>query len=418
VPLALSHPAPSLAYTLSDAQACLVFAEDAFMPLLSPIASEKNIALLSLERSISEHEYKHLPKVATDQIALLLYTSGTTSTPKGVAISHFNLQAQAEMLSQAWAWQPDDYILNPLPLHHVHGLINIAYCALWNGACLEFIPKFDAYLLWNRLIHSPSTLFMAVPTIYAKLIEYWTGLYPEEQETHSKALHKLRLMVSGSAALPISLLEKWRSISGHTLLERYGMTETGMILSNPYQGDRRAGTVGKALPGIQARLVNEKGEEVPEGETGEIQVKGPSVFHAYWNRQEASLQAFTPDGWFKTGDLATVEHDGYYRILGRISTDIIKTGGYKVSALEVEEVLRRHPAIDDCAVLGIPDHIWGEAVVVTLIAHRTIGLEALREWAKAQLPAYKVPTQLRYIDEFPKNAMGKVLKNELKKLFE
>ena len=224
-------------------------------------------------------------------------------------------------------------------------------------------------------------------------------------------------MVSGSAALPVQTLKQWREISGHTLLERYGMTELGMALSNPHAGERRPGFVGTPLPGVEVRLVDEVGAPVTNGTAGEIEVRGANIFLEYWQRPEATAEAFR-DGWFRTGDTAIVE-GGSYRILGRSSLDIIKTGGFKVSALEIEEELRTHPAIAECAVVGIEDPDWGEriCVAVELIRGETLALPELSAWAKQRLAPYKVPRSLVSVDALPRNAMGKVMKPEVAKLF-
>jgi len=222
-------------------------------------------------------------------------------------------------------------------------------------------------------------------------------------------------MVSGSAALPVSVLEKWKEISGHTLLERYGMTETGMVLSNPLTGERRPGSVGQPLPGMQVRLVNEAGEVVEE--EGELQVKGKNIFSGYWNKDSETKKSFTKDGWFKTGDLVRVEN-GYYFIVGRLSTDIIKSGGYKISALEIESVLLEHPGVRECAVCGIPDETWGEKIgAVVVWKERAFSLEEVREWMKDKLAAYKLPTVLVNAEVLPRNAMGKVVKRDIRILF-
>ncbi|WP_250635699.1 AMP-binding protein [Nostoc piscinale] len=227
----------------------------------------------------------------------------------------------------------------------------------------------------------------------------------------------MRLMVSGSAALPVQVLEKWQNISGHFLLERYGMTEIGMALSNPLHGQRHSGYVGQPLPQVEVRLVDESGKLVLPGTPGEIQVKSPGVFLEYWQNPQATAKTFQ-DGWFCTGDLAVVE-DGNYRILGRMSVDIIKTGGYKVSALEIEEVLRNHPDIHECAVVGVADVEWGERVCAALVLHpqRQLTLESFRSWAKEQLAVYKVPTKILTVAELPRNAMGKVTKPAVVELF-
>jgi malonyl-CoA/methylmalonyl-CoA synthetase len=229
----------------------------------------------------------------------------------------------------------------------------------------------------------------------------------------------MRLMVSGSAALPVSVLAKWRAISGHTLLERYGMTEIGMALSNPLHGERRPGFVGFPLPGVTVRLADDRGRPIEDdGRPGEIEVRGPTVFLEYWRRPDATRQAFR-DGWFRTGDVALRE-DGYYRILGRNSVDIIKTGGYKVSALEIEEVLRTHPALRECTVVGVTDPEWGERVCAAVICRdpESLTLEALRAWAKERLAPYKVPSRLLVLDALPRNVMGKVTKPAVQALFE
>jgi malonyl-CoA/methylmalonyl-CoA synthetase len=258
---------------------------------------------------------------------------------------------------------------------------------------------------------------MAVPTIYRKLIAAWDAAPDERRRSWSAGSAGLRLMVSGSAALPVQTLERWRDISGHTLLERYGMTELGMVLSNPLHGERRPGFVGTPLPGVEVRLVDDVGQPVPAGTPGEIEVRGGGVFLEYWGRPEATREAFR-DGWFRTGDMAVLEHGGY-RMLGRTSVDIIKTGGYKVSALEIEEVLRTHPDVAECAVVGLEDLEWGErvAVAVELREGRSLDLETLKSWARERLAPYKIPRQLRVVSGLPRNAMGKVTKAEVAALF-
>jgi malonyl-CoA/methylmalonyl-CoA synthetase len=227
-----------------------------------------------------------------------------------------------------------------------------------------------------------------------------------------------RLMVCGSAALPVSVMEKWKAVSGHTLLERYGMTEIGMAISNPYHGQRKAGYIGTPLPGVEVCLVNEDYQEVLPGEPGEILVRGKNVFREYWNKPEATEKEFTPQGWFKTGDVAVVEQ-GYYRILGRNSVDIIKSGGYKISALEIEEELRQHDEIEDCAVVGIPDEEWGELIVAALVVNnKNINLQELNLWLRQRMATYKTPRKYVLVQELPRNAMGKVTKNDVKNLFQ
>lgn len=415
VPICVSYPPPSIEYVLQDAGISQIVAAPAFDAVLEPLSMKTRISKFILGGGLPPAG--PLPDVAHSRRAMILYTSGTTGNPKGVVSTHVAIEAQIKALVEAWAWQHEDHILNILPLHHVHGIINVLSCALWSGACNTFLPKFDAEKVFSIFREGEVNLFMAVPTIYYKLIAHYEKLSEGEQREISAALQKFRLMVSGSAALPVSTLEKWRTISGHTLLERYGMTEMGMAISNPYHGERRPGHIGRPLPGVTVRLVDEAENPVPEGTPGEIQVKGDNVFCEYWNKPEATKQAFTEDGWFRTGDIAMLS-DGMYRILGRNSVDIIKSGGYKISALEVQEVLRKHPDIKDCAVVGVPDEEWGEIVAASLIAEpEQVDLEELKEWLKERLPGYKIPRKYIFQEDLPRNVMGKVTKHKLKDLF-
>ena len=416
VPLCTMHPPGELAYTIGDSDAAIVVASPEYEDRVLPIVREQNRRFLSTREALCTKPAP-LPDVAADRPAMLIYTSGTTSKPKGALTTHAIIAAQIRCLIEAWEWTQDDRILLVLPLHHVHGVINVLSCALWAGAVCEMAPSFDAGLVWQRIVDGQMTLFMAVPTIYARLVKAWEAASPSQREAMSAACRRLRLMVCGSAALPVTTLEEWRRISGHTLLERYGMTEIGMALSNPLHGERRPGHVGSPLPGVEIRLVDEQNQPVPDGTPGEIQVRGPNVFREYWRKPEATAGAFV-DGWFRTGDIA-IRENNIYRILGRNSVDIIKTGGYKVSALEIEEELRNHPAVDQCAVVGVEDPEWGERVsaAVVLKEGQSLDLDSLRAWARERLAVYKVPTRLLVLAELPRNAMGKVTKPELVKLF-
>lgn len=416
VPLCVSHPRPELEYVITNSGASIIVAHPQFEDILRAIATEKNLRFI-LTSAILPNHVTTLPHIDIQRRALILYTSGTTGKPKGVVTTHNHIQAQVTSLVTAWEWTSDDRILNILPLHHIHGIINILTCALWAGAECHILSKFDAETVWNRICEGNLTLFMAVPTIYVKLIAAWENTTQERQKTMTAGCEKMRLMVSGSAALPVQVLEKWQNISGHFLLERYGMTEIGMALSNSLNGQRYSGYVGQTLPQVEVRLVDESGELVPPGIPGEIQVKSPGVFLEYWQNLQATEKAFR-DGWFCTGDTAIVENDNY-RILGRMSVDIIKTGGYKVSALEIEEVLRTHPDIQECAVVGVTDLEWGERVcaALVLLPQCELILESLRSWAKEKLAVYKIPTRILIVDELPRNAMGKVTKPQVVELF-
>uniref|UniRef100_A0A8I3WL00 Cadherin 15 n=1 Tax=Callithrix jacchus TaxID=9483 RepID=A0A8I3WL00_CALJA len=318
---------------------------------------------------------------------------------------------QVTGLVHKWAWTKDDVILHVLPLHHVHGVVNALLCPLWVGATCVMMPEFSPQQVWEKFLSSETpqiSVFMAVPTMYAKLMEYHDRHFTQTHvQDFMRAVceQKIRLMVSGSAALPLPVLEKWKNITGHTLLERYGMTEIGMALSGPLNPAARVpGSVGTPLPGVQVRIVSENSQKEGDAHTvhaegdergtkvtpgfeekdGELLVRGPSVFREYWNKPEETKSAFTGDGWFKTGD-TVVFKDGQYWIRGRTSVDIIKTGGYKVSALEVERHLLAHPSITDVAVIGVPDMTWGQRViaVVTVGEGHSLSHKELKEWARA-----------------------------------
>lgn len=415
VPLCPQHPARELAYVIADCDASLVIAHAEFEDRLRPVAQELGKPFLLATASSADPG--RLPHIDPQRGALILYTSGTTSKPKGVLSTHASLTAQITSLVEAWEWSEDDRSLLFLPLHHIHGILNILCCTLWAGGRCETMRAFEVGPVWDRIRDDALTVFMAVPTIYTRLIADWEAASDAERQARSAGCRRLRLMVSGSAALPVTTFESWRKISGHALLERYGMTELGMVLSNPLHGPRLPGHVGSPLPGVDVRLADERNEPVADGIPGEIQVKGPIVFREYWGKSEATAAAFV-DGWFRTGDVA-VRRDNVYRILGRNSVDIIKTGGYKVSALEIEEELRTHPVIGECAVVGVPDREWGERVAVAVVLEPggSLDLKSLRDWARQRLAIYKVPSLLRIVPVLPRNAMGKVVKPDVSALF-
>ncbi len=430
VPLKMSAPAPQIEYVIDDSKADTVIAYPQYEATLRPIAEKRGLRFLTTSQLLEANPSPQpspargegatgaLPHLAPDRWAVLLYTSGTTSLPKGVIITHANIEAQVRSLTQAWAWTQDDRILLFLPLDHIHGLVNVLTCALWSGATCEMLPAFDAARVWDRVCKGGLSLFMAVPDVYSRLIAAWEAAPPARQRAMSDACRAMRLMVSGSSALPVPRLEAWRNITGHTLLERYGMTEIGMALSNPLHDERKPGYVGTPLPGVSVRLVDEHSAPVPDGTPGEIQVRGGTVFAGYWDRSLATRRAFR-DGWFCTGDMAVVE-GGAYRILGRLSTDIIKSGGEKVSALEIEPVLLRHPSVADCAVVGVPDEKWGEAVTAAVVLRPgcKLTLAELRDFARQHLAPASIPTRLELMDALPRNAMGKTLKPDLRRVIE
>jgi malonyl-CoA/methylmalonyl-CoA synthetase len=416
VPLSLSHPGVELEYTIEDSDAAFVVAHPELETKLRPLAESLRRRFILTDELLSS-KVRVLPEVAPERRALILYTSGTTGKPKGVVTTHKNIAAQVTSLVEAWGWSRQDCILSVLPLNHIHGIINILTCALWAGATCELSPHFDAADVWARLLKGKINVFMAVPTIYVKLISFWKSASWEFQKKASAAGSMMRLFVSGSAALPAGVLEEWKGITGQTILERYGMTETGMVLSNPLRGERVPGSVGRPLPGVKVSLADERGKAVKDGNPGEIRVKSPLVFREYWRKPEATKAAFER-GWFRTGDIA-VREKGRFRILGRSSTDIIKTGGYKVSALEIEGVFATHPEVEECVVVGVEDPVWGERVAAALVIRpgSPLTLEAIMGWAKERLAGYKIPSQLRIVTALPRNEMGKVSKQRVGLLF-
>ena len=418
VPLGIAHSPREIEYVMEDSRAAtVVFHPDLARRLegLSPDADARLRTLPDVFRPAGGE----LPVISEERRAMIIYTSGTTSRPKGVVSTHLGIKAQINSMTEAWEWSPEDSILNVLPLHHLHGILNVVLCSLWSGARCAMMNGFSPREVWKRFEQKDLTLFMGVPTIYSKLIDSWDDSSAGERGRMRDSLGGFRLMVSGSAALPVSVLEKWREVSGHVLLERYGMTETGMALSNPYRGERLPGRVGFAMPGVEVEIFDGNGRRLDAGEQGEIRVRGRGVFLEYWGKPRETESAFC-DGWFKTGDIAFLERDGSCRILGRESVDIIKSGGYKISALEIEEVLREHPLIEECAVVGVADPSWGERVGAALVLGEglSIDLGELREWASGRLARYKLPTRLLLLSSLPRNSMGKVMKNRIKQSFQ
>jgi malonyl-CoA/methylmalonyl-CoA synthetase len=415
VPVSPQQPPAEWAYVAADSLAACAMAGQAYAAQLAPVAVAAHARLVPCDPRARS---ARLPALDPSRAALMLYTSGTTSTPKGVVLTHANIQAQVECLVRAWEWEEGDRILHVLPLHHTHGVINALACALWSGAVCEMLPGFDARRTWAELASGRISVFMAVPSIYQRLLAAHQAASPDEQRRWADGARALRVAVSGSAPLPSTVFDQWQDLVGQPLLERYGTTETGMVLSNPLRGERHRGSVGVPLPGIDVRLVNPAGEDVADGEAGEVFVRGPGVFGSYWERTSATASAFAEGGWYRTGDVATRGATGF-RILGRLSVDIIKTGGEKVSALEVEEMLRTHPDVLDCAVVGVPDPEWGERVAAVLVMKpdRSLTLDELRTWARSRAAAWKIPTRITAVADLPRNTMGKVTKVRLAELF-
>ena len=417
VPICLTATEPEWEYSLTDSGAAAVMADAASAKKIAPLCARLGLRVIDIDAPAGPAS--KLPELTPARRAMILYTSGTTSKPKGVVTTHAHIAAQIESLIKAWAWHPSDRIPLFLPMHHIHGIINVTSCALWAGATIEPFAKFDQPAILDRVKGDAYSLFMAVPTIYVKLIQALEAATPADRAAVVAGFQRMRLMVSGSAALPASVHEKWTALTGQKLLERYGMTEIGMAISNPLHGERRPGAVGQALPGVEIRLKAENGDIITAEDTpGEIQVRGSNVFTEYWGKPAATAESFEAGGWYRTGDMAVLE-TGYYRIMGRLSVDIIKSGGYKLSALEIESALLEHPDIAEVAVLGMPDDTWGEAVSAAVVTKNgaDLALPALREWCKSRLSVYKVPQRLVLVKELPRNAMGKVTKPAIRGLF-
>lgn len=416
VPLNVASAVAELDHYLSSASVTRLITSAEYRDSLQDLCKGLDIELL-LADEVLVGEARPLPEIELSRRALMLFTSGTTSEPKGVVSTHKTVQGQITTLVQAWEWTEEDVIPLFLPLHHIHGIINILSCGLWAGATVHLYTKFDVPRITDEIIAGTFNVFMAVPTIYVKLIQYFDSIEQDRVRKICDGFASMRLMISGSAACPVKLFDQWQELTGQVLLERYGMTEIGMGISNPYRGERRAGYVGQPLPGVDVQLFDEDDSPVlEEGLSGEIRVRGDNVFLEYWNNPKATEESFK-DGWFCTGDVGVVE-DGYYRIMGRSSVDIIKSGGYKLSALEIEGVLLTHESVSEVAVIGIEDDTWGESVMAIIALKEGTSLEydQLKKWCTGKMSSYKIPKALRIVDALPRNAMGKVTKPDLRSL--
>ncbi len=439
VPLCLTHPDRELGYVLEDSGASAVLTTKPHLDRMRRLAKPFGAKVIELEDS---ELYKHdldvenratslLSNLQPEDGALIIYTSGTTGSPKGAVHTHKSLNAQIQAINSAWEISSSDTILHALPLHHIHGIVNALYCPLAAGGTVTMLPKFSPTAVWNTLSNTANnntstpmiTVFMGVPTMYSFLLNAYHSASEAEQKQYKTAINNLRLTVSGSSACPTPIMHAWSELTSGKLelLERYGMTETGMILGNPLHRERKAGTVGIPFPGIDVRI---------DPATGELAVRGDQLFAGYWQKPDVTEKSFdNKDGYFLTGDTAEKEHlGGYYRLLGRTSVDIIKHGGYKISALEIESVLLGHPRIAECAVVGLPDQQYGEIVAVIASLEKIpldtgsdsdenkqgLSLDQLLDYAREHLAPYQLPRILHLVPQLPRNAMGKVNKKTLR----
>lgn len=416
VPINLRYRRLEIGHILADCTPRLLITENAQLTFLDEVGAEK----ASVEALLLAEEFERwqanatalqLPLVTSEDLALIIYTSGTTGRSKGAMISHNNVIATVTGLLAAWAWEPQDKLLLCLPLFHTHGLIVGLHCALAAGATVLLRAQFEAATILADLVSGRPTLFFAVPTIYVRLVEELKK-QPRQDFSH------LRLFCSGSAPLAPETFMAFQELTGHTILERYGMTETGMNLSNPYVGARLPGSVGTPLPGVAMRIVDHKAHDVKIGEEGELLVRGSNVFSGYWNAPEKTAESFSHDAlgqdWFHTGDLARQDpQNGYVTLLGR-RHELIISGGFNIYPREIEEMLTTYPGIAEAAVIGAPHPEWGEVPVAYLVCTVAIDDDALVRYCRSQLASFKVPRALHRVDALPRNAMGKLQKNLLK----
>tara|TARA_B100000427_G_C15516166_1_gene598258 strand:- start:1752 stop:3224 length:1473 start_codon:yes stop_codon:yes gene_type:complete len=413
IPLSLAAKKEELEHFISDTKVKRVICSKTSKANKN-LLTIKNLDFVFIE-DLHLKEIKKLPDLDSERKAMVLYTSGTTSRPKGVVSSHKNIFSQIVALVEAWQWKKEDHIPLFLPLHHIHGIINSLLCPLYQGAKVTMLGSFNFKKLTEEMMKNHFSVFTAVPTVYFSLLE---NLEKNTNIELIKRFKKMRLMMSGSAALAPEIHKKWQDLTGQEILERYGMTEIGMALSNPYKGERRPGFVGTPLPKVEVRLEDENGKEInAEGVPGEVLIKGPQVFKEYLNQPQKTKDSFT-DSWFRTGDVASIE-EGYFKILGRDSIDIIKTGGYKISALEIEDALLKNKKIKECAVIAIDDVKWGEIIGAAIVTKDKEKLELgeVQEWCNEYLSDYKLPRKLLNMDDLPKNSMGKIMKTKIKGLF-
>jgi malonyl-CoA/methylmalonyl-CoA synthetase len=400
VPINILYRDREISHILADAEPVALVSKmefDSTAPIWNPVDLTREAASFSNERL--------QVAIGEDDPAGIIYTSGTTGTSKGAVLTHNNFAANAVSLLTAWKITSNDRFLLALPLFHVHALGNGLHCWLASGCRMRLLERFEHEKASQEFLDFQPTLFFGVPAIYVRLLDI-----PIEQAREIGA--RMRLFVSGSAPLPAHIFEEFRARFGHHILERYGMSETLMNIGNPYDGERRPGSVGLPMPGVSVRLLDEKGQLVADGETGEIYLKGANIFAGYWKRDEATRAAFL-DGYFRTGDLAVRVADGYYTLCGRRS-DLIISGGFNIYPRELEEFLEEQEEISEAAVAAVPDRVRGEVPVAYIVVNRAIDLAQLEARCREKLASFKVPRQFIVVDKLPRNALGKLQKHLLR----
>jgi len=418
LPLNTAYQSSEIEYFIGNAEPSVVVCTGRNHPWVSKIAFKagtQNVFTLNEDRTGSlldraaQHSDEHTPAVKqADDLASIIYTSGTTGRSKGAMLSHGNLLSNAQVLKTYWGWRKGDVLIHALPIFHVHGLFVALHGALLNASKMLWFNKFDPKAVIARL--PEASVFMGVPTLYVRMLA--------EPALNRDVVKSVRLFISGSAPLLKETFDEWRQRTGHTILERYGMSETIMLTSNPYRaedGPRIGGTVGYALPGVGVRVHSDEGRPVPAGEIGGIQVRGPNVFKGYWRMPEKTAEEFTADGWFKTGDVGKMEADGRVTIVGR-SKDLIISGGYNVYPAEIEGFINEMPGVAESAVVGVPHPDFGEGVIAVVVPKptHTLQADAIITALKGKIANFKVPKKVFVLPDLPRNAMGKVQKNVLR----
>jgi malonyl-CoA/methylmalonyl-CoA synthetase len=418
LPLNTAYQKGEIAYFLGDAEPAVFVCDPARAKAYEEIARDTRVAhLLTLDArgagTLVEGVGKAAPRFETrpadaNALAVIIYTSGTTGRSKGAMVTHGNLTSNAAVLKDYWRFSERDVLIHALPVFHVHGLFVALHPILLAGARIIFQRKFDAKAVLAAMPRA--TALMGVPTFYVRLLA-GPGLTKE-------AVRGMRLFVSGSAPLLLDTFSEWQARTGHTILERYGMSEAGMITSNPYEGERRGGTVGFPLPGVALRVAGADDAPLPPGEPGAVQIRGPNVFAGYWRMPDKTREEFTADGWFRTGDVGQWSTDGYLSIVGR-AKDLIISGGYNVYPKEIELVIDAIPGVVESAVVGVPHADFGEAVTAAVVKQPSAKLseEAIIAHIRGEIASFKVPKRVFFVDDLPRNAMGKVQKALLREKF-